>query len=70
MAVFCHLENEINAEDIIVEIFDMVKPEIPGKIKLKDLLKCGTGQHVVNILTSVDGFWKYEGRDDKQSADE
>jgi len=70
MAVFCNLENEINVEDIIIEIFDMVKPVEPGKIKLKDLLKSGNGQHLVNILSSVDGFWKYEGRDDKQAAEE
>jgi len=70
MAVFCNLENEINVEDIIVEIFDMVKPEVPEKIRLDDLLKSGNGQHVVNILTSVDGFWKYEGRDDKQPVEE
>jgi len=70
MAVFCNLENEINVQDIIIEIFDMVKPEEPGKINLQDLLKCGNGQHVVNILSSVDGFWKYEGRDDKQAPEE
>jgi len=50
-------------DDIKDEIFDMVKPENPTKITLKDLIKSKMGHIVINILIDVNGFWSYEFRE-------
>jgi hypothetical protein len=49
--------------DIQDEIFDMVKPENPYKITLADLINCGQGEVVVNILIDLNGFWTHENRE-------
>ncbi|CAL8102838.1 unnamed protein product [Calicophoron daubneyi] len=49
--------------DIHNEIFDMVKPANPNFITLDDLIKCGKGETVVNILTDLQGFWTHENRE-------
>ncbi|XP_065200638.1 serine/threonine-protein phosphatase 2A regulatory subunit B'' subunit gamma-like isoform X2 [Planococcus citri] len=50
-------------ENIQNEIFDMVKPEQPDRITLKDLLHCEQGDTVVSILIDLHGFWSYETRE-------
>lgn len=50
-------------EDVVDEIFDMVKPEDPNFITLKDLVECKVGETVVNILTDVWGFLMYDQRE-------
>uniref|UniRef100_A0A1B6CP26 Serine/threonine-protein phosphatase 2A regulatory subunit B'' subunit gamma n=1 Tax=Clastoptera arizonana TaxID=38151 RepID=A0A1B6CP26_9HEMI len=49
--------------DVKDEIFDMIKPENPFKITLKDLLKSGQGDTLVSILIDLNGFWNYENRE-------
>ncbi|RKO96825.1 hypothetical protein CXG81DRAFT_4662, partial [Caulochytrium protostelioides] len=59
--VFGH--EEVPAEDIVNEIFDMVKPATPGVIRLKDLIDSGIGGTVISILIDCRGFHKYDNRD-------
>ena len=49
--------------DIQDEIYDMVKPEHPHRITLADLIVCGQGEVVVNILIDLNGFWTHENRE-------
>ncbi|XP_050529948.1 serine/threonine-protein phosphatase 2A regulatory subunit B'' subunit gamma-like [Daktulosphaira vitifoliae] len=53
----------VSLEDIKDEIFDMIKPEQPDRITLKDIVRSGMGQTLVNILVDVNGFWSYEFRE-------
>lgn len=53
----------VSLEDIKDEIFDMVKPEDPAKITLKDIIRCRLGHIFMNILIDVNGFWSYEFRE-------
>ena len=50
-------------EDVKDEIFDMVRPKDPLRIKLQDLIDCGKGETVISILIDLDGFWTYENRE-------
>ncbi|KAH7965546.1 hypothetical protein HPB49_008698 [Dermacentor silvarum] len=58
-----HNQEPVKFEDVKDEIFDMVKPEDPCKITLKDLIRCGKGSTVVSILIDVNEFWAYDNRD-------
>uniref|UniRef100_A0A224Z6X7 Protein phosphatase 2 regulatory subunit n=1 Tax=Rhipicephalus zambeziensis TaxID=60191 RepID=A0A224Z6X7_9ACAR len=58
-----HEQEPVKFEDVKDEIFDMVKPEDPCKITLKDLIRCGKGSTVVSILIDVNEFWAYDNRD-------
>ncbi|GAA50691.1 protein phosphatase 2 (formerly 2A) regulatory subunit B'', partial [Clonorchis sinensis] len=49
--------------DILNEIFDMVKPANPNYITLDDLLRSGKGDTVVSVLTDLQGFWAHENRE-------
>ncbi|KNC56474.1 phosphatase 2 [Thecamonas trahens ATCC 50062] len=53
----------VRKEDVMGEIFDMVKPAHPTRITLDDLIASGVGGTVVNILTDVAGFWAYDNRE-------
>lgn len=53
----------VNIEDVMNEIFDMVKPADPYRITLQDLINSGVGDTVVSILTDVNGFWAYDNRE-------
>lgn len=53
----------ISLEDIKDEIFDMIKPEDPAKITLKDIIRSKMGHILVNILIDFNGFWSYEFRE-------
>ncbi len=53
----------VELDDVKNEIFDMVKPKDPLKIRLADLIQCKQGDTLVSILTDLDGFWKYENRE-------
>jgi len=56
--------DSINAGDIIAnELFDMIQPQEPYKITLKDLTRCNCGDTIVSILIDVNGFWKYDNRE-------
>uniref|UniRef100_A0A182TZ59 Serine/threonine-protein phosphatase 2A regulatory subunit B'' subunit gamma n=1 Tax=Anopheles melas TaxID=34690 RepID=A0A182TZ59_9DIPT len=58
-----HRAEPINFDDVKDEIFDMVKPEDPTRITLKDLIRCGHGETVVSILIEFHKFWAYENRE-------
>lgn len=53
----------VSLDDIKDEVFDMIKPEHPNKITLKDIIQSGMGHIFVNILIDVNGFWSYEFRE-------
>ncbi|XP_060844459.1 serine/threonine-protein phosphatase 2A regulatory subunit B'' subunit gamma-like [Rhopalosiphum padi] len=53
----------VSMEDIKDEIFDMIKPEDPAKITLKDIIRSKMGHILVNILIDFNGFWSYEFRE-------
>ncbi|XP_060858764.1 serine/threonine-protein phosphatase 2A regulatory subunit B'' subunit gamma-like isoform X2 [Metopolophium dirhodum] len=53
----------VSLEDIKDEIFDMIKPEDPNKITLKDIIRSKMGHVLVNILIDFNGFWSYEFRE-------
>jgi len=58
-----HGQEPVIFEDVKDEIFDMVAPLDPLKIKLTDLIRSGQGETVVQILTDLNGFWSYENRE-------
>eukprot|EP01027_Heterolobosea_sp_BB2_P015719 GEZU01022492.1.p1 GENE.GEZU01022492.1~~GEZU01022492.1.p1 ORF type:complete len:492 (-),score=119.13 GEZU01022492.1:753-2186(-) len=53
----------VAVRDVADEIFDMVKPAEPLKIRLKDLVACKVGDTVINMLIDVNGFWAYDNRE-------
>jgi len=53
----------VSFADVKDEIFDMVKPQHPLHITLQDLINCGHGETVINILIDLNGFWTYENRE-------
>lgn len=59
----------VSLEDIKDEIFDMIKPQDPNKITLKDIIRSGMGHIFVNILIDVNGFWSYEFRETLETND-
>ena len=56
-------EKEKLLEDVVDEIFDMVKPKERAAITLKDLIDCKVGETVVGILTDVFAFLQYDQRE-------
>lgn len=56
-------QDPVRFEDVKDEIFDMVRPEDPLRIKLEDLIRCCNGDTVVSILIDLNGFWNYENRE-------
>ena len=62
-------DNEYIIEDVIDEIFDMVKPKTKHKIKLQDLIDSGVGGTVISILIDVNGFWVYDNRENYVSSE-
>ena len=56
-------QDPVRFEDVKDEIFDMVRPKDPLRIKLEDLINCVNGDTVVSILIDLNGFWNYENRD-------
>ena len=56
-------QDPVRFEDVKDEIFDMVRPKDPLRIKLEDLIECGNGDTVVSILIDLNGFWTYENRE-------
>jgi Ca2+-binding EF-hand superfamily protein len=61
-------------EDVKDEIFDMVKPEDPGRITKEDLERCGQGGTILSMLIDAAAFWRYDNREafhgDYQDDDE
>ncbi|BES98054.1 phosphatase 2A regulatory subunit B'' subunit [Nesidiocoris tenuis] len=44
-------------DDVYAQIVDMIKPKDPFKITLDDLVNCGQGESMINILIDVNGFY-------------
>ena len=61
---------ELDILDVRDEIFDMVKPEVPGRITLEDLKRCGCADVVFEILCDHTGFWRYDNRESLPRDDE
>ncbi len=57
------VDGDYKSEDILDEIFDMVKPRTKFKIRLHDLIRSGVGGTVVSMLIDVNGFWAYDNRE-------
>jgi hypothetical protein len=41
----------------------MSNPVEKSRITLKDLIACGAGGTIINILSDVRGFWQYENKE-------
>lgn len=54
---------ELVIQDVVDEVWDMVKPAHPGRITLRDLVACKQGDTVVSMLTDVRGFWQHDNRE-------
>ena len=63
-------EKEKLLEDVVDEIFDMVKPQDANFITLKDLIECKVGETVVGILTDVYAFLQYDQREQLMHSNE
>lgn len=50
-------------DDVIDEIFDMVRPQNPELITLEDMLKCKQAGTVVSMLIDAAAFWRYDQRE-------
>lgn len=48
----------------------MVKPEDPLHITARDLVRCGVGGTVVNMLIDLKGFWDYDNRENMMQEPE
>lgn len=57
------LDKGIRVEDVMDEIFDMVRPKNPHFITLRDLIDCKMGGTVLNILTDTHAFFNYDNRE-------
>eukprot|EP00388_Colpodella_angusta_P007922 GDKJ01022005.1.p1 GENE.GDKJ01022005.1~~GDKJ01022005.1.p1 ORF type:complete len:450 (+),score=74.94 GDKJ01022005.1:27-1352(+) len=52
----------VNEDDVVDEIFDMIRPANPNYFTFQDLISCGQGGKVVAILTDAHAFWDYDNR--------
>lgn len=55
-------------EDVINEIFDLLKPRTPGRITKEDLLAVENSGIVFGILGDVWEFWRHEHREDQPDS--
>eukprot|EP00803_Ostreobium_quekettii_P004245 evm.model.scf_428.7 EVM.evm.TU.scf_428.7 scf_428:61745-65821(-) len=54
-------------EDVVNEVFDMVKPAQPGRITKGDLRRSGLAHWVLGIMADVWEFWQHENRETQAS---
>ena len=57
-------------EDIIDEIFDMVKPQTPRIITFQEYLDCKQADIIITMLIDAKGFWDYDQRENNNGSDE
>ena len=62
-------QEPVSALDVKDEIWDMIKPKHPLHITLDDLIRCGSGDTIISILTDVKGFWMYDNRESLAAGD-
>eukprot|EP00049_Salpingoeca_infusionum_P009655 m.164180 g.164180 ORF g.164180 m.164180 type:complete len:82 (-) comp14398_c0_seq3:349-594(-) len=56
-------EYSIGVQEILSEIFDMVKPRDPFRITRKEFMECHCGHTIVGVLFDTNGFLDYENRE-------
>ena len=56
-------------EDVIDEIFDMVKPKTPKAITFEDLQNSGQADIIVTMLIDAKGFYDYDQREASNMMD-
>ncbi|KAG7564349.1 hypothetical protein ISN44_As10g011150 [Arabidopsis suecica] len=59
----CRTQEAVLFEDILCQIFDMIKPEIENCISLQDLKASKLSENVFNILFNLKKFMVFETRD-------
>mmetsp|Transcript_29374 Transcript_29374/g.94761 ORF Transcript_29374/g.94761 Transcript_29374/m.94761 type:complete len:173 (-) Transcript_29374:277-795(-) len=52
-----------STDDVVDEIFDMVKPSNPTRLTFDDLLRCKQAHTVILMLVDVQGFLAYDNRE-------
>ncbi len=52
-----------NVLDVKGEIYDMVTPQDQDGIRIEEVMKSGQGEHLMAMLTDVNGFWRYDNRE-------
>lgn len=50
-------------EDVKDEMYDMVSPKDKYRMTLQDILDSKQGDTIVNILSDITGFWRYDSRE-------
>ena len=58
------------SEDVVDEIFDMVKPKMPEAITLEDLENSGQADIIITMLIDAKGFYDYDQREQNNEDDE
>jgi serine/threonine-protein phosphatase 2A regulatory subunit B'' len=53
----------------VLQVMDMVKPAVPGRITKADLVACKQAGTVFSILANVDQFYQYNYRESFMQQD-
>jgi len=53
----------VETEDVIDEIFDMVRPQDPERITFQDLVNSNVGETVLWMLVDMEAFYQYDNRE-------
>lgn len=56
-------------DDFCDQFFDMVGPNLNGRVSLADIVRCGQGRDFVRCLTSYTAFHEYEMRECEAAGD-
>ena len=51
------IQNEYKVDNLKDELFDMARPALPRCVHLEDLIKCGVGDIIVEILIDAKSFY-------------
>jgi len=54
---------DLAMEDVKDEMYDMVSPKDKYRMTLQDILDSKQGDTIVNILSDITGFWRYDSRE-------
>ena len=57
------LDKGIKVDDVVDEVFDMIRPKNPAFITIKDLMNSKMGGTMLNILTDTHAFFNYDNRE-------
>ena len=59
----CLSQEPVLFEDILCQMSDMLHPEVPGRITLRDLRRCKLAGNFFNVLFNLNKFIAFETRD-------